>query len=53
MDSMDDNAKVNLGINSHVYVYFGDAIGGHNEINHTYRVARLFSHEEIKNKVNE
>ncbi len=33
--------------NTHVYVYFGDAIDGLNEINHTYKVARLFSHEEI------
>jgi deoxyribodipyrimidine photo-lyase len=33
--------------NTHVYVYFGDATDGLNEINHTYNIARLFSHEEV------
>jgi deoxyribodipyrimidine photo-lyase len=33
--------------NTHVYVYYGEATDGFNEINDTYKIAQLFSHEEV------
>jgi deoxyribodipyrimidine photo-lyase len=33
--------------NSRIYVYFGDAITGLNEINNQFNIKRLFSHEEV------
>ena len=33
--------------NTKVYVYFGNAIDGLDEINNTFKIARLFSHQEV------
>jgi deoxyribodipyrimidine photo-lyase len=42
----DLNAQL-AAFNSRVYVYLGDAIAGLNEMNNTFKIDKLFSHQEV------